>query len=375
MGENGIDPAAEARDHTYDAVANPRPIRGELPLLHRTECLDYLDDVRRETMRLLAHAQFPAEDPLLADGYVHRMLAQHEAQHCETILQSIQLMPGCTYEPPRRTEPQHTLAPLDAVEAVVPAGPFVMGTDDRTLAYDNERPAHEVWVGRFRIDVCPTTNGQYLRFLRDGGYRRRELWSEAGWRWLRQSEVAAPAQWLRRRDGSWGERAFGRVVPLALDQPVIHVCWYEADAYARWAGKRLPTEAEWEKAAALDLERGTVRRFPWGDTPPTPELCNLDQQTFAPAAIGAYPRGVSYFGCHQMIGDVWEWTSTEFGPYPGFASFPYPEYSELHFGRGYRVLRGGAWATQPIAIRNTFRNWDLPERRQIFAGIRCAADC
>jgi len=375
LGEGGADAAAEERDQTYDAVANPRPLRGELPLLHRDQCLSYLDDVRRDTMRLLSGARFPADDPLLADGYVHRMLAQHEAQHCETILQSIQLMPDCVYEPPRRIEPPHTLAPLDAVEAVVPAGPFLMGTNDRTLSYDNERPAHEVWVGRYRIDVCPVTNAQYLHFMQDGGYRRRELWSEAGWRWLRESEVSAPAQWMRRRDGSWGEHSFGRVVPLALDQPVIHVCWYEADAYARWAGKRLPSEAEWEKAAALDLERGTVRKYPWGDAPPTPELCNLDQQTFAPAAIGAYPRGVSYFGCHQMIGDVWEWTSTEFGPYPAFAAFPYAEYSELHFGRGYRVLRGGAWATQPIAIRNTFRNWDLPQRRQIFAGIRCAADC
>jgi iron(II)-dependent oxidoreductase len=152
------------------------------------------------------------------------------------------------------------------------------------------------------------------------------------------------------------------------------VCWFEANAYARWAGKRLPTEPEWEKAAAWDLESLVARRYPWGDAPPTQEHANLDQRTFAPAAVGAYPRGRSYFGCHQMLGCVWEWTASDFEPYPGFEAFPYPEYSAIHFGRGYKVLRGGSWATQPLVARNTFRNWDLPERRQIFAGFRCASD-
>jgi iron(II)-dependent oxidoreductase len=175
-------------------------------------------------------------------------------------------------------------------------------------------------------------------------------------------------------DEGWSELVFGRLSPLALDQPVIHVSWYEADAYARWAGKRLPTEPEWEKAAAWDLERGTARRHPWGDAAPTPDLANLDQTTFSPAAIGAYPRGISYFGCHQMLGDVWEWTASDLGPYPGFVAFPYPEYSEVHFSKGYKVLRGGSWATHPLVARNTFRNWDLPQRRQIFAGFRCARD-
>jgi iron(II)-dependent oxidoreductase len=145
-------------------------------------------------------------------------------------------------------------------------------------------------------------------------------------------------------------------------------------AYARWAGKRLPTEAEWEKAAAWDLETRVARLYPWGDEPPMDEHANLDQRTFAPAAVGAYPAGRSFFGCHQMLGDVWEWTASTFAPYPGFEAFPYREYSEVHFHRDYKVLRGGSWATQPVAIRNTFRNWDLPQRRQIFAGFRCAAD-
>jgi len=366
---------ARRRDYLYDAVAHPRAIRRELPLLEHGGCRRYLEDVRRHTLAMVARTAFPESDPLLAGGFVHAMLAQHEAQHSETILQTIQLIQDLTYEPPRRQEPPGALAPLgDAVEAVVPAGPFLMGTADRAAAYDNERPVHEVYLERFRIDLCPITNEQFLRFMDDGGYRRRELWCPEGWRWALEGGVMQPAQWRQAHDGTWWERAFGRVVPLALDQPVIHVSWYEADAYARWAGKRLPTEAEWEKAAAWDLETGTARRHPWGDESPTAELANLDQRTFSPAAVGAYPRGVSYFGCHQMLGDVWEWTASDFAPYPGFVAFPYAEYSELFFGKGLKVLRGGSWATQPLVARNTFRNWDLPQRRQIFAGFRCARD-
>ena len=368
------DDEARRRDHLYDAVAHPRATRAGLPLLARSHCGRYLEETREQTLSALAGATFPAHDPLLAGGFVHAMLAQHEAQHSETILQTIQLMDDITYEPPRRREPPESVGPLAAAEVMVPAGPFLMGTDDRRLAYDNERPAHEVIVPRFRIDRCPTTNHDFLRFVEDGGYRRRELWTAEGWRWRLDANVAHPAQWLQSSDGTWHERAFGRLVPLALDQPVIHVCWYEADAYARWAGKRLPSEAEWEKAAAWDLERGTARRYPWGDAPPSPELANLDQRTFSPAAVGAYPLGASYFGCHQLLGDVWEWTSSDFAPYPGFVAFPYAEYSEVHFGRGYKVLRGGSWATQPLVARNTFRNWDLPQRRQLFAGFRCARD-
>jgi iron(II)-dependent oxidoreductase len=368
------DDDARRIDQLYDAVAHPRATRDRLPLLERASCLRYLEDTRRHTLDVLARAPFPTDEPLLAGAFVHLMLAQHEAQHCETILQTVQLVDDLTYEPPRRCEPRSPLVPVDeAAEAVVPAGPFAMGSDD-PLVYDNERPRHEVRTARYRIDVHPVTNGAFLRFMDDGGYHRRELWSAEGWRWRHESGVEHPAQWRQATDGGWHELAFGRLVPLALDQPVIHVCWYEADAYARWAGKRLPTEAEWEKAAAWDLEHGTARRHPWGDAPPTAELATLDQNTFAPSAVGSHPRGASYFGCQQLLGDVWEWTASDFEPYPGFRAFPYPEYSAIHFGKGYKVLRGGSWATQPLVARTTFRNWDLPQRRQIFAGFRCARD-
>jgi iron(II)-dependent oxidoreductase len=302
------------------------------------------------------------------------MIAQHEAQHTETILQTIGLIDELRYEPGLRREPRGAHVGLGGEYAVVPAGPFTMGTDDRAVAYDNERPAHVVDLPRYRIDLAPVTNAQYAAFIRDGGYRRRELWTDEGWLWLRGARLEHPLYWIREADGSFAERRFGRTTPLVPDRPVVHVSWFEASAFARWTGKRLPTEAEWEKAAAWDLETRVARLYPWGDATPSDEHANLDQRTFGPAAVGAYPAGRSFFGCHQMIGDVWEWTASEFAPYPGFAAFPYREYSAEHFGRGYKVLRGGSWATQPIAIRNTFRNWDLPQRRQIFAGFRCAQD-
>jgi iron(II)-dependent oxidoreductase len=357
----------------YDPIAHPRATRKDLPLPDRAGCLAYLREVGRRTQRRLDQVTFDPSDPLLADGYVYQMIAQHEAQHTETMLQAIQLMGEQRYEPELRRNPAEAVVSIDAEQATVPAGPFVMGTDDRSCAYDNERPAHLVELPAFAIDLTPVTNRRYSEFILDDGYRKRDLWSPAGWAWLREAQVTHPAQWVWL-DGAWMERAFGRLAPLLQDRPVIHVCWFEACAFARWAGKRLPTEAEWEKAAAWDLERRSARRYPWGDTPPTPGHANLDQRTFGPAAVGAYPRGRSFFGCQQMIGDVWEWTSSDFAPYPGFVAFPYREYSEVHFGRGYKVLRGGSWATQPIAVRNTFRNWDFPQRRQIFAGFRCAAD-
>ena len=168
--------------------------------------------------------------------------------------------------------------------------------------------------------------------------------------------------------------AFDRTGPVPPSHPVCHVGFHEADAFARWAGKRLPTEIEWEAAASWDPGRGTKSRYPWGDEAPDERRANVDQLLFDTAPVGAYPLGVSPVGCWGMIGDVWEWTASDFRAYPGYSTFPYPEYSEVFFGDEYKVLRGGSWATRPGAIRNTFRNWDYPIRRQIFAGFRCARD-
>jgi iron(II)-dependent oxidoreductase len=247
-----------------------------------------------------------------------------------------------------------------------------MGTDLEAWAYDNERPAHEATVAPFHLDAVPVTCGSYAAFVADGGYRDRRWWSDAGWAWRTEAGLAHPEFWRADGDG-WTVLHFGSHRPLLADEPVAHVCWYEADAYARWAGKRLPTEHEWEFAASWGPD-GRKCRWPWGDEPPDAERANLGQRHDRPAPVGSYPAGVSRWGVHQLVGDVWEWTASAFGPYPGFRSFPYREYSEVFFGSEHKVLRGGSWATSPLALRSTFRNWDYPIRRQIFAGFRCARD-
>jgi iron(II)-dependent oxidoreductase len=248
-----------------------------------------------------------------------------------------------------------------------------IGTDDRSAAYDNERSRHEVELPPFWIDVNPVTNGEFAAFIAARGYRERAHWSEAGWEWVRQAGIGAPKYW-ESLDGEWVTRSMDRTGPVDPLRPVCHVSYYEAEAFARFAGKRLPNELEWEAAASWDPATGTKRGFPWGEQSPSQRLANIDQLTFGTAPVGSYPHNVSPIGCHGMIGDVWEWTTSPLSPYPGFESFPYREYSAAFFGPEYRVLRGGSWATRPGAIRNTFRNWDYPIRRQIFSGFRCARD-
>ena len=358
----------------YNPFEHPRSNRGALPLPGLDRVREVMNEIRSRVLARLQSADFDADHPLLAGGYVYRMVLQHEYQHNETILQTLQLKLGAPYAPPARAEPPVVGEGLPAAGMVrFPGGRVEIGTDDRTEAYDNERPRHTVDVRPFEIDVHPVTNGQYLEFIEAGGYARPELWSEAGRRWLEESRAEAPKYWSRNADG-WTTRTMDRAGLVRPDHPVCHVCHHEAEAFARWAGKRLPTELEWEAAASWDPATGTKRRFPWGDEPWSPELANLDQLAFDTAQVGAYPRNVSPVGCYGMVGDVWEWTSTDFGGYPGYQSFPYPEYSEVFFGSEYKVLRGGSWATRPGAIRATFRNWDYPIRRQIFAGVRCAAD-
>jgi iron(II)-dependent oxidoreductase len=254
-----------------------------------------------------------------------------------------------------------------------PGAEVDIGTDDRRAAYDNERPRHRARIGAFAIDAAPVTNGAYVTFIEDGGYVRPELWSAAGRRWLARSRAEAPMYWFRE-GAAWLSRAFDRAEPLDPLQPVSHVSWWEADAFARWAGKRLPTETEWEAAATWDPIAGCKRSWPWGGEAPHRGLANVDQLAFDAEPVGAHPRNVSPIGCAGMIGNLWEWTASDFGPYPGYRSFPYPEYSEVFFGTEHKVLRGGSWATRGAVARATFRNWDFPDRRQIFSGFRCARD-
>jgi iron(II)-dependent oxidoreductase len=327
LGGEGVGPHL---DDLYDAFRHPRADRPALPLLSPAQARAYGEAVRERALSLLDREAVRAADPrLLDDGFVYGMVVQHEHQHVETMLATIQLSGA------RFPEQKWHIAPRSLLEGVeagadtrgdmefVEGGSFLMGTSTVPWAYDNERPAHEVDVPAFWIDTAPVTVGAYRAFIADGGYDDERLWHPDGWVWRHGADDArAPLFW--QDDGSvlrFGER----VEPDAVE-PVQHVCWFEADAFARWTGRRLPTEAEWEKAA---------------------------------------PR---------HTGDVWEWTSSSFVGWPGFEAFPYREYSEVFFGTTYKVLRGGSWATHEPAIRPTFRNWDHPIRRQIFAGFRCAKD-
>ena len=362
----------------YNPFENPRSTRAGLPLPPIPQALREMAEVRRRVLDGLGMLPTDSDDPLLREGYVVSMVAQHEYQHNETILQTLQLKGGEPYRAPRAMLPPSGAPVPSEREGMVrfPGGNVPIGTDDRSAAYDNERPRHTVELAPFWIDAAPVSNGEFLEFMEAGGYTRREHWSEEGWIWLQEAGVNAPMRW-RREDangGEWRERFMDREMALDPNRPVCHVCYHEAEAYARWAGKRLPTEWEWEAAAAYDPESGGSRVYPWGDDPPTALDANLDQLTFETAPIGAYARNLSPIGCYGMIGDVWEWTSSDFQPYPGYQTFPYKEYSEAFFGSDSKILRGGSWATRPAAIRNTFRNWDFPIRRQIFSGFRCARD-
>jgi iron(II)-dependent oxidoreductase len=299
----------------YDAIENPRKIRGELPILRDAELRSYLADVRERTLDVLEGVEIgpDTEDPLLRDGFVYEMLLAHELQHNETMLQLLQLVDGYELPPTIEAERSSSRIPVTSASgsgetvAIAP-GEYEIGAPPRGFAYDNERPRHAVELAAFEIDRTPVSNGAYISFMEDTG-------------------TAPPLYWDRDGEG-WVDNARGRREPIDPAGPVIHVSWDQADAFARWAGKRLPTEFEWEAAC--------------------PQLDGL--------------------------GHGWEWTSSDFLAYRGFGAFPYREYSEVFFGNEYKVLRGSSWATHPRVARPSFRNWDLSRRNQIFSGIRCARD-
>jgi iron(II)-dependent oxidoreductase len=359
--------AGEAHADVHDAFERERRGDSRLPALRPDAVRAYATDVRERTLAWLEHLDLDQPSPLLRDGFVFGLVIQHELQLQETILQTLQLKTDAEYPVPDASQPDR--APGGPDEIRVPGGTFVLGAVDEPWAYDNELPAVEVEFPPFRIDRSPVTNGQFMEFVTDRGYLTRKLWTDEGWAWREEEDVRAPLYWERTADG-WERTRFGRHEPVPPWEPVQHVSWYEADAFARWAGKRLPTEVEWERAAGWHHREGK-QRYPWG-LAWTGFEASLDHRRFSPAPAGSYSGGVSPVGCVQMAGDVWEWTSSPFTGYPGFVAFPYPECSEVFFGDEYRVLRGGSWATDGLVARTSFRSWEYPQRRHVFAGLRCA---
>ncbi len=370
----GEPPRSERYAAVFDPIKTPREDANNLPPIPEIE--EYLARVRRASLDLLASVDTNRTDRLTQGGYIFDMVLEHERQHQETICYLLQML-----DPRLKRKPQLSVASLEGAAftssdtAHIPAGEFEMGADLSAFAYDNERPLHRVYVQAFRIDRYPVTNAEYAEFIEAGGYDARALWDAEGWAWKQETKTECPLYWSRPEPGApWRVREMFEERELPLDHPVTGVSWYEASAYSRFAGKRLPSEAEWEKAASWDAASLGKRRFSWGDQKARPELANFDNNHWRTTPVASLPEGKSAYGCFDMTGNVWEWTATVFAAYPGFEAFPYPEYSELWFDGDHRVLKGGSWTTQGELLRTSFRNFFRPRFRAAFAGFRCAAD-
>ncbi|MFI5385006.1 MAG: SUMF1/EgtB/PvdO family nonheme iron enzyme [Fimbriimonadales bacterium] len=368
-----------------DLPENPKDNRVNLP--SRTEITDYLAMVGGATFEALEEADLGSEDPFLGDGYGWEFALQHECQHQETICELMQLIQRSGLECADLSalsigrfiglQPRHVGAGQSADESAhsklvpIPGGTFCMGSDDRH-SYDNEKRAHLVKVEAFEMARTPVTASQWMEFMADGGYANQNLWSEDGWKWREGEQATMPEYWTDPGNSSqagslryYGPHGLRMIHP---DEPVSCVSWFEADAYACWAGMRLPTEAEWEYAA-----RGpSSSRYPWGDDAPSSEHACFAMASWGPEPVGSHPMGASPFGLLDMAGNVWEWTSTPFLPYPGFGAFPYNGYSRDHMEGLHKVCRGGSWATSARILRCSFRNWYVPSYRQGFLGLRLA---
>lgn len=362
----------ERSDALFDSAAIPHDTRWSLALPSWEEIRRYITDVTDHVVDGL-HGPWSTRQL----RYMTRYTVHHHDMHTEALTYTRQTL---AYSQPAlpgvETVPADEAGALPG-DADIPGGTFLLGADrDTGFVHDNEKWAHPVRVEPFALARAQVTQAEYAAFVDDGGYQRRELWDVDGWEWRRRAAAEHPVYWLRGY-GGWQRRDFDQWVPLEPHRPVSHVCWYEAVAYARWAGRRLPTEAEWEAAALAEpdgaggLEPAT-RRFPWGSEPASTQRANLDWRHMGTADVAAYPSGDSAFGCRQLIGNLWEWTASTFAAYPGFEQDVYRDNSVPSFG-SRKVLRGGAWATRARLARGTIRNYFTPDRRDVLAGFRTAA--
>lgn len=355
-------------DCLYDSAAVAHATRWSLPLPSFDETIKYMQLVLERVLERLAstdsHSQFSI-------AYFSQLAALHEEMHSEAFTYTRQTL---GYAAPH----VQGIDPVNAVsnatgDAELPGGRFMLGaTREAGFVFDNEKWAHEVTLRPYAMSRACVSNQEFRNFVEDGGYARREWWGVEGWRWREAQAVSQPVYW-RQDAGVWIARRFDTWKPLAMNVAMVHANWYEADAYCRWAGRRLPSEAEWEYAAAAERAPGEPKRtYPWGEDPPDASRANLFGTHNRVIDVAALAAGESAWGCRQMIGNVWEWTHDAFQPYPGFVVDPYKEYSQPWFGN-HKVLRGGSFATRASLIRNTWRNFYTPERRDIYAGFRTCA--
>jgi iron(II)-dependent oxidoreductase len=367
---DGATPLLRGSDEIYDSLNVSYTRRWDHRYPSRRQTLDYMTEILRRSI-----ARLDTRTPDVRDAYFYTLAALHEDMHAENLTLILQTLghrhPAVSAgDTPVTRSIDPAAAPHDVP---VPGGVFMLGASrDEPFVFDNEKWAHPVEVAPFRIAALAVTNAEYQAFVDDEGYRRRDLWGRRGWDWRRREKADHPLFWVREAPGRWHERRFDGLGPLLPWHPMVHVNWYEAQAYCRWAGRRLPTEVEWEMAATLEPTTGRKRRFPWGDAPPTPWCANLDFRAGGTVDVRAFGGGDSPVGCRQMIGNVWEWVDDTFEPYPGFVCDPYRGYSQPYFGQK-KVLRGGCWTTRSRLIRATWRNFYMRHRRNIFAGFRTAA--
>lgn len=351
----------------------PKSERGKYPRPTVKQTLSYRDIIDGAVLSFLERK------PVQKDVAYDMLLGmQHEMQHQELMIYDLQHYfnrfpdPADNYRPAKIAKADSIADSKPSGMVDVPGGIYELGFSGEAFCYDNELPQHKVYLQPFKLDVAPVTNGDFIKFIDAGGYDDYKYWLADGWDMVRENHWNAPLYW-EKKDSSWYKKDFRGTGELDLDEPVVNVSYYEADAYARWAGKRLPTEAEWEKAASWNEDLGRKTVYPWGDDDPSPHRANLlESSLWGPSKVGSFSAGRSYYGCSQMLGDVWEWTSSEYVLYPGFMS-KFPEYTDK-WAVNQKVLRGGCFATPAAQIRNSYRNYFKPHERILFAGFRCAQD-
>jgi iron(II)-dependent oxidoreductase len=366
----GRPPVRPGVDTLYDSAAIAHDTRWDLMLPSRQDTLNYLTAVRDTVLERIEAGNLSE-----VDRYFIQLGVFHEDMHNEAFAYTRQThgfsLPRSSRRPAASVESE--AGPLRG-DAEIPGGRFMLGAQPGAgFVFDNEKWAHSIEVRPFAMARAAVSQVEFQDFVEAGGYRRREFWSDLGWNWRQSAGADHPLYWRQEAAGRWLRRDFDRWAPLEPHRPVLHVNWWEAEAYCKWAGRRLPTEAEWEVAAAAegagDALAATKRYFPWGDSPPKPEQANLGAGSGGAVGVSAFAAGDSAFGCRQMIGNVWEWVADNFEPYPGFQVDPYREYSQPWFST-HKVLRGGAWTTQPRLLRNSWRNFYMPDRRDVWAGFR-----